>query len=180
MAVGELSTLFSTFGRSPRLKRAELLTWDEARDANVVFVGAPEANSRLGEMAPLEYFKFKSSREDPAFGTGGIMNLHAAPGEPAIYFASGRPYTLDYAVIARLPSLRPDRKILILAGTNTYGCQAAAEFVARADLLQELRRRLNLAGGADLPDFEALIKVTISGGVPIDPRLIAVHVRKSQ
>jgi hypothetical protein len=53
MAVGELSSLFSLRGHSARLKRAELLTWDEARDVNLVFVGAPEANSRLREMAPL-------------------------------------------------------------------------------------------------------------------------------
>ena len=131
MAVAELSNLFSLAGRPPRLKRAELLTWDEANDANVVFVGAPEANSRLGELAPLQHFRFKSSHEEPRFGTGGIVNLHPGAGEESIYFGSGRPYTFDYAVIAMLPNLHPERKVLILAGTNTYGCQAAAGFLTR-------------------------------------------------
>ena len=179
MAVSELSNLFSLFGRSPRLKRAELLTWDEARDANVVFVGAPEANSRLREMAPLQHFAFKSSFEEPQFGKGGLVNLHPAPGEEPIYFGSGRPYSLDYAVIALLPNLRPERKLLILAGTNTYGCQGAAEFLTRPDLLHDLYIRLGVPLRAPLPDFEAIVKVTVNGGVPTQPRLLIARLHKA-
>lgn len=179
MAVGELSHLFSLFGGAPRLKRAELLTWDEARDANVVFVGAPEANSRLREMAPLQHFAFKSSYEEPQFGTGGVVNLHPGPGEKALYLGSGRPFTFDHVVIALLPNSRPERKVLILAGTNTYGCQAAAEFLMRADLIQELRARLGVSARERMPDFEALVKVNVSGGVPVQPQLIAAHLHKS-
>ena len=167
MAVAELSNLFSLSGRSPRLKRAELLTWDEAQDANVVFVGAPEANSRLGELAPLQHFRFKSSKEEPRFGTGGIINVHPRAGEEPIYFGSGQPYTGDYAVLAMLPNLHPERRVVILAGTNTYGCQAAAEFLTRPDRLAELSTRLGVPPGGKLPDFEALLQVSVSGGVPV-------------
>lgn len=180
MAVGELSSLLSLHGRSPQLKRAELLTWDEGRDANVVFVGAPEANSRLREMAPLQHFKFKSSYEQPQFGTGGIVNIHPGPGEQSIYFGSDRPFAFDYAVIALLPNLNPERNVLVLAGTNTYGCQAAAEFVLRPDLLQLLYARLGVPVIGKLPDFEALLKIEISGGVPVQPRLLAVHIHRSR
>lgn len=179
MAVGELSSLFSLGGRSPRLKRAELLTWDEARDANVLFVGAPEANSHLREMPPLQYFKFKSSYEEPHFGTGAILNLHPNPGEQSIYLGSARPYNFDYAVIALLPNLNPERKVLILAGTNTYGCQGAAEFVLHANFLEDLYRGLGVSNGRKLPDFEALLKVAINGGVPVQPSLVAVRIRAS-
>lgn len=178
MAVAELSSLFSVVGRSPRLKRAELLTWDEAQDANVVFVGAPDANSRLRELAPLQYFTFKSAHEEPRFGTGGIVNLHPGPGEESIYFGSGKPYTFDYAVMALLPSLHPERKALILAGTNTYGCQAATEFLTRSDTLGELYARLGVLKGGKLPDFEAVLKVNVSGGVPLRPQVLVVRVHK--
>lgn len=179
MAIGELSSLFSMFGRSPRLKGAELLTWDEARDANVIFVGAPEANSRLREMAPLQYFAFKSSFEEPRFGTGGIVNLHPAQGEETTYFGSSRPFTFDYFVVALLPNLRPGRRVLVLAGTNTYGCQAAAEFLTRADLIQDLSVRLGSPKDRRFPDFEALLKVGISGGVPIQPHILAVRLHQA-
>jgi hypothetical protein len=59
----------------------------------VAFVGAPEANSRLGELAPLQHFRFKSSKEEPRFGTGGIIDVHPQPGEEPIYFGSVLPYT---------------------------------------------------------------------------------------
>jgi hypothetical protein len=176
MAVGELSNLFSMAGHSPRFKRAELLTWDEAKDANVVFVGAPDANSRLRELAPLQSFRFKSGYEEPGFGHGGIINVHPEPGEEAIYFGPpGLPYPFDYAVIALLPSLHSDRKVLILAGTNTYGCQAATEFLSHRETVNELYRRLGASTKSKLPDFEALIKVNISGGVPMRTDVVAVR-----
>ncbi len=178
MAVSELSGLFSLSGRLPRLKRAELLTWDEAQDADLVFVGAPEANSRLRELAPLQHFTFKSSREEPRFGTGGLVNMHPGPGEQPMYFA-GRPYTSDYAVIALLPNLHPEHKVLILAGTNTYGCQAAAEFVTRPEMVNDLYARLGVPKGGRLPDFEALIQVDVNGGVPLRPKLLAVRIHRS-
>ena len=50
------------------------------------------------------------------------------PGEEPIYFGSGQPYTYDYAVMALLPNLHQGRKVLIMAGTNTYGCQGRPDF----------------------------------------------------
>jgi hypothetical protein len=180
MAVGQLSNLFSISGHSARLKRAELLTWDEAKDASVVFVGAPDANSRLRELAPLQYFRFKSGYEEPRYGIGAIMNLHPAAGEQPIYFGpSQRPLTFDYAVVAMLPNLNPDRKVVILAGTNTYGCQAAAEFVTTRGHVEELGRRLGVPKNVKFPDFEALLRVTINGGVPVHTQLVTVKRRQT-
>jgi hypothetical protein len=177
MAVAEVSNLFSLAGRSSRLKRAELLTWDEAKDANVVFVGAPDANSRLRELAPLQHFRFKSGHEEPRVGVGGIINVHPGAGEEAIYFGPSQPYTYDYAIVAMLPNLHPERKVVILAGTNTYGCQAAGEFLTRPDRVAELRGRLGAGKGGKFPDFEALVKVTVSGGVPMKTELVIVRPR---
>ena len=142
---------------------------------NIAFIGAPEANTRLPTSPPFS-ISVQSTYEKPRFGTGGIVNLHPAPGEESIYFGSGRPFTFDYAVMTLLPNLHPGHKVLILAGTNTYGCPAAADFITRPDLLPELYVRLGVPkGGKPLPDFEALIKVAISGGVPIHPQLVVVR-----
>jgi len=172
MAVHELGQMFSRFGRMIRLKRAELLTWDEAQTTNLIFVGSPEANSRLRQLAPLHHFDFKSSRCEPRLGFGGIVNLHPAPGEEPIYYGPGNPYTSDYAVIAMLPGMKPGQRILILAGTNTYGVQAAAEFICRADLIGDLFTRLGAKDANRVPDFEALVEVKVSGGVPVHSRLV--------
>jgi hypothetical protein len=176
MAVHELSNQFAAFGRAVRLKRAELLTWDEAQNTNLIVVGSPDANSRLRQLPPLQQFDFKSLRDEPRQGIGGIVNLHPRPGEEPVYFASGRPYTSDFAILAMLPGLKPGRRILVMAGTNTYGVQALAEFVCRPDLIGELLARLPPSRGS-IPDFEALVEVKISDGVPVHSRLVLVRPR---
>jgi hypothetical protein len=177
MAVGELSSLFSLAGRSARLKRAELLTWDEAKDANVVFVGSPDANVRLRELAPLHYFRFKSAYQEPSFGVGGIINVEPRAGEQPVYLGPEKALTFDYVIIAMLPNVNTDRKVMILAATNTYGCQAAADFVKDASLLRILYSALGVSPGRPIPDFEALIRVGITGGVPLQPQLVTVRTR---
>ncbi len=180
MAVHEIANLFAQFHRSVRLKRAELLTWDEAQKTNLILVGSPESNSRLQQLPPLEYFDFKSSRSEPRLGVGGILNLRPETSEDPVYYASGNPYTSDYAVIALLPGLRPEQRILVLAGTNTYGVQAAAEFICRSDLVGDLLSRLNLNRGERVPDFEALMYVKVSSGVPVSSHLVSARKRHHQ
>ncbi|HUE02481.1 MAG TPA: helix-turn-helix domain-containing protein [Bryobacteraceae bacterium] len=178
MAVHELNSMFARFHRTIRLKRAELLTWDDARTTNLILIGSPESNSRLRQIPPLEYFDFKSSRAEPRLGVGGIVNLHPKPGEESIYYGSGIPFTSDYAVIAMLAGLKPGQRILVLAGTNTYGVQAAAEFICRADLVGGLLSRLSITRGDSIPDFEALMAVKVNGGVPVDSQLVMVRLRQ--
>jgi hypothetical protein len=153
------------------------MTWDDAQNANVIFIGSPESNTPMREIPRLEQFAFKSSRDEPRLGVGGIINLHPQPGEERIYFSSGKPYTSDYAIIAMLPGFKPGHRTLILAGTNTYGVQAGQEFACRADLVADLLSRLHGQGRGGPPDFEALLEVKVSGGVPVHTRLLLVRLR---
>jgi hypothetical protein len=130
-------------------------------------------------MAPLQHFRFKSGYQEPRFGIGGIVNVNPQPGEEAIYYGPAGRLSFDYAVIAMLPNVNPERKVLILAGTNTYGCQGAAEFVTDANRIQDLYARLGVAKGSAPPDFEALLKVNVKGGVPVQPQLVAVRAHKT-
>jgi hypothetical protein len=171
MAVEQIGDLFSHFHRSIRLKRAELLTWDEAQTTNLILVGSPASNSRLRQLPPLQYFGFDVK-------AGGIVNLHPQPGEPSVYYASPLPYTSDYAVIAMLPGLKPGQRMLVLAGTNTYGVQAAAEFICRPDLVSDLLSRIQARSKEPMPDFEALLDVKVSSGVPVHSRLVLVKPRQ--
>jgi hypothetical protein len=80
-----------------------LLAWDEAPNTNPVVVGSPDANSRLRQLPPLQQFDFKSLRDEPRQGMGGIVAQHPRPGKEPVYFASGRPYTSHFASVAMLP-----------------------------------------------------------------------------
>ena len=125
---------------------------------------------------PLAEFRFKPYNTEPRVGYGAVVNLRPAPGEERYYFAStARPIRYDYAIIALVPSTSPSRYALVLAGTTTYGTQAAAEFVCNPARIEELITRLGVPRGGPMPPFEAVLSVQITGGVPTDSYLQAVR-----
>ena len=168
-AVHELTRTLTLLRKPITLRRARLLVWEEAKSRDLIFLGSPSQNSPSEELR-LRHFTFQNIN-----GTIGFTNVHPRSGEPKSYVGSGPPFTLDYAVIAQLPGFDPSRRAMILAGTTTYGTQAAAEFVCREDSVAELLAKLGLHRGASVPSFEALLQVRITGGVALQSQLVAVR-----
>jgi hypothetical protein len=176
--VFEISRLLTMLNQPVRAKHGALLTWDEARDSNLIFVGGPLAQTPLREVPILTEFEFRNRRAGIPGPSGAILNLHPGKGESSIYFGpQTRPFEFDYAVVALRPSVNPSHRTLALAGITEYGTQAAAEFVTREDSVRILLARLNVRPGGVIPMFEALLRTTIRGGVPIESELVAVHTR---
>jgi hypothetical protein len=80
-------------------------------------------------------------------------------------------------VIGLVSGIDPARSVLILAGTTTFGTQAAAEYVCRQDSLEQLLHVLGISRAADLKPFEALLRVKVAHGVPVMTDLVAVRKR---
>ena len=163
-ATFELTRLFDNFRRPFEVRSGALLSWGEASSDNLIFIGRPEQNPALHEIPRLREFYFK-------YGLG-IVNAHPAPGERATYAANKRPYTIDHAVVALVPGAQPGRHCLILAGTTTYGSQAAASFVTSGPHIEELLRKLGVKPSDPMPTFEALIQVQIRNEVPVWSKLL--------
>jgi hypothetical protein len=179
MAVHELDRLFLELDHPLRIKRSRLLTWDDAKATNLIFVGSPSENLPLRDMPGSQEFAFRRVSEGPRKGDLALMNLHPRPGDALEYLNSpGTPVTDDYALISSEAGLGAGRRAMVLAGITTLGTQAAVEFVCRANRVGELLSRLGVTNGADTPAFEAVLKVRISGGVPVESEIITVHVRK--
>jgi hypothetical protein len=70
----------------------------------------------------------------------------------------------------------PERFTMILAGTTTFGTQGAVEFVCRPDSVEKLLHEIPGSKTAMKP-FEALVRVKIARGVPLDTELVAVRPR---
>jgi hypothetical protein len=176
MALQHLTRLFERLRLPLRAKRSGLMAWDEARNRSFIFVGAAEVNKPQMELPKLEQFSFKSTSEEPHSGRGAVVNLQPRTGEQQYYLNSGPPYTHDYAVIALLPGLEAGRRALILAGRTTYGTQGAVEFLLDEKSVADLLGRLGAERSA-LPFFEALVRVKVSGGVPVQPELVILRKR---
>jgi hypothetical protein len=88
---------------------------------------------------------------------------------------SGRPLTEDYATITLTKGLTVGEHLLILAGTTTLGTQAAVEFVCHDDSLQRLLRTLNVVDNGEVKPFEALLRVKVTRGVPVETQLVSIR-----
>jgi len=174
--VFEISRLLTMLHQPLRAKHGSLLTWDEARDRNLIFVGGPLAQTPLQDVPIFTDFEFRNRRAGIPGPSGAIVNLHPRKGEAPFYFGpQTRPFEFDYAVIALRRSVNPGHQTLALAGITEYGTEAAAEFVTREETARILLARLNVKPNGNIPMFEALLRTTIRGGVPIESELLSVH-----
>jgi hypothetical protein len=169
-SVYELTRLFDTHQAGFVLKRSLLVTWDEAKLRNLIFVGSPAENPSLNVLPSMADFTMMTTT-----GFSGFVNRHPLPGEPAVYLRPEHPLTKDYAVIALMPGVESGKRTLIFSGLTTLGTQAAVEFGCRKDSVAELLKAVSTAKGEARP-FEALLEVTLQGGVPLQSKLISVRV----
>jgi hypothetical protein len=179
MAVHDLDQVFAGLQREIHIKRGRLLTWDDAKTSDLIFIGSPSENLSLRELPRKPDFVFTRKPSAPRKGDLMISNLHPAASEQATFLASEPPITEDYALVALTSGLNASRRVLILAGITTFGTQAAVEFVCRAQRLDELMAAISKVDSSarrGVPPFEALLRVQVSGGVPVQADLVSLHV----
>jgi hypothetical protein len=179
MGVFEITRVLATFQKQVRPKRSALFTWDAANDNNLIFVGGPLARTPLRDTPVLHEFEFRNRTRGIPGPSGAVVNLHPLAGEAEMYYGpTTLPFQFDYAVVALRPSANPGHRTLVLAGITEFGTQAAAEFVTHEQYLGELLSKLHVQRGAPIPLFEALLRTTITGGVPTQMELVLVHPSK--
>ncbi|HST12281.1 MAG TPA: hypothetical protein VLL05_18040, partial [Terriglobales bacterium] len=140
--------------------------------------GSPSENLSLGEIPSTTEFVFQRVTAGPRKGDLAIVNVHPQAGEAKPFMASPTsPLVEDYAVVGLVPGLLPERTVLILAGTTTFGTQAAAEYVSRLSSIEELLTKLTGSKTGDLKPFEAVIHIKVARGVPVEAELVAVRKR---
>jgi hypothetical protein len=175
MAVHEIDRVFASLQHTVHIKRGRLLTWDDAKTSDLIFVGSPSENLSLRELPGTQDFVFRRKPNAPREGDLMIANLHPGASEQPFYLTA-EPLTEDYALLAMTSGLNPSRRVLILAGITTLGTQAAVEFVCRPGRLEELITKLGPSARLRIPSFEGLLRVKVSGGVPVQSDLLSLHV----
>ena len=178
LAIHALDDAFGALGRTILVKRGSLFTLDDVKDNNLIFVGSPSENLSLLDIPNMEEFVFQRVASGKRQGDLSIVNKHPKPGEANAYLASpsDAPLTEDYAVIGMVPGIGSGRYVMILAGTTTFGTQGAVEFVCRQDSVEKLLHEIPDSAGLTKP-FEALVRVKIARGVPVESELVSVRAR---
>jgi hypothetical protein len=179
LAIHALDDAFGTLGRRIRVKRGSLFSLDDVTNNNLIFIGSPSENLPLLDIPGTQEFVFQRVTSGPRQGDLSLVIKHPKPGEVGAYLASpsSSPLTEDYAVVGLVPGKEAGRYVMILAGTTTFGTQGAVEFVCRPESVEKLLHDLPGANGGAIKPFEALVRLKIARGVPVEGELVEVRAR---
>ena len=130
-----------------------------------------------GRVPRNKGLRYPADPAGPRRGDLAILNVHPRPGE-AVHFV-GSPSNInlseDYSVVALVRGVNPAKSVLILAGTTTIGTQAAVEYVCQQNSLEDLLPRLQVSGTGELKPFEAVLRVKVTRGVPVESNIVALR-----
>lgn len=155
-----------------RLTNSSVVSWDEIRDDNVIFIGAPKFNLQIDDL-PVQ----QELLADPG---GDILNARPHPGEPA-YFEDSIDQNHNgtaYALITKMPGLHGEGLILVLAGQGIAGTLAATQYVTSPAYAAELIAHLAMPDGQIPPYYQVVIRTKFKHNVPLELSYVLHHVLK--
>ena len=178
LGIHELDRMFSLLHKQLRVKRGWLLSLDDMTESDMIFAGSPSENLSLRDIPSTREFVFQLLPDGLRKGDLEVVNAHPAAGEAAQFMASpSPPITEDYAVIGVFPGRLSGIWVITLAGLTTLGTQAAVEYVCHEETVRSLLARAGVSSSGLVNPFEAVVKVKVSRGVPVNSELIALHRR---
>ena len=181
LAIHNLDLVFASLHQSIRVKRGSLFSLDDAKNNDLIFIGSPSENLTLREIPNTREFIFARVPSGPRAGNLEIVSTNPQPGEQKEFLPTPPliPVVEDFAVVALVRGISPEHSELILAGNSTLGTQAAVEFVTKENYLSALLQRLGVSDPSQLKPFEAVIRVRVAKGVPVESEIVALRKLKS-
>jgi len=173
MSIHRLDATFHQLNSSSRVRPGSLLTVEDLRDTNLIFVGAPIENLMVSKMITLTDFEFQPLVTGPRTGQVEIVNRVPRSGEPPVFLATSKPsepLTDDYALVARV-ALDQDHLALVAAGTTTIGTEAAIDFLCDPASLKILERMGLFSARQDT--YQLILHVRVTDSVPIHTEIVA-------
>lgn len=135
------------------IRYARDLRMDDLRSGNAILIGSDESNPWIELFRPQLHFSFRLDADPDK--PSGFANIYPRPGEATLYTTKGQEEK-TYGVIAYLPNLSNSGHVLIVAGLNTAGTQAAAAFLLDPASMMPILKRARTAHG-DLQPFELMV-----------------------
>ncbi|MGA2249955.1 hypothetical protein [Terracidiphilus sp.] len=125
----------------------------DLRAGNVILIGSDEANPWIELFRPQLHFRFRFDPDPDK--PSGFVNLYPRPGEATLYSTKGQEEQ-TYGIIAYLPNLTKTGHVLIVAGLNAAGTEAAATFLLDPASMMSTLQRARTTDGT-LQPFELLV-----------------------
>lgn len=154
------------------LRFARELHMDDLKRGNVVLIGSTYSNPWAEVFQRNLNFQFDYR---PDLNDSWILNQTPKPGEAKSYENNwDGPSHQTYAVIAFLPNLNSNGRVLLIQGLDMAGTQAAAELLFHESAIGPILSQAALPSGV-LRSFEVLLQTTSIGSNAPSARIIATR-----
>jgi len=168
VALQRLTAFFGGAGGTLIALPAHRATWEDIRDGNVIFLGAPRMIPFIERLPVQQDFEWDADHN--------VVNRNPGPGEQEKYVTPSHWEELSYAVVACFPGLRPNRQILLLTAHSAPGTLAAVEHLTRPDSVRQLIQRLGTGDPIRTAHFQMLLRVVVDEGNPVKTEYVTHHV----
>ncbi len=166
-----IAQLLSTRKHELLLTPGNILSWQQIKDDDVVFLGPPKFNRQLQTAALTR---------DIIIEPDGLRNLKPRPGEPAFlpdHIVAGKPSEGEtHALISRTPGPSGKGEMLVIAGNASPDTFAAADWLTDPGRARELVRRLRSPKGEMPRYFQVVLTVSFKQGIPVQSSYLFHHV----
>jgi len=172
MSYAELTAPFSKPLESHMARNIQLR--DIKSDDDFIFIGSPRSNPWSELFADELDFYFV--RENSA-SAEIILNRRPQSGEPTRYVpsAAGWETGQGFAILAFAGNPGQSGHVLLVAGTNAEGTEAAAKLAVNLDLLSSTLVKYGIDPQGPLCHFEVLLNVRSMAGSPQQFEIITCH-----
>jgi len=151
---------------------------DLKTDANFIILGSPRSNPWSGLFSDQLDFKFAIDNESRR---EIIVNVHPKPEEQKTYVptAPGWATGQSFAIVAFLQNPDSSGRVLLLAGANGEGTEAAGKLVTEPSRLSHALDQCGLGHARTPVNFELLLRLNTMAGSSSHVDVIACHLLRS-
>ncbi len=169
VAIAHVSGFLKEHGGGYEIKEDNEANMTDLRSRPMILIGATNNAWTMRLLDPLRY-RFTAGPKSQIQDTKN-------PGNTDWLIDFSKPFpsiTTDYAILARFHDTTTDGPVLVIAGIGPYGTEAASEFAASPQYLQENIKKLPT--GWENGNLEMVIKTDVIDGKAGPPTLVTATV----
>jgi hypothetical protein len=170
-----ISRLAGPGSARPKLNTARSMQLSSFKtDDDFVILGSPRSNPWGALFEDQLDFQFV---RDPELSVEVIRNKRVQPGELPRYVPTARGWGTghSFATVALVGNPNQAGRVLLVAGTNAEGTEAAGQFVANSAQLAPTLRAHGIDPGGPPCHFQILLQVRTMAGSPSTLEVVACH-----
>lgn len=174
--VAKVAALAQTNSKSIDVRAARSIQLTDLKsDDNFIFLGSPRSDPWFSLFSDQLDFRFEF---DKSSQSEFIRNFHPRPNEQPQYVPTAPGWATgdSYSIIALVKNPDQSGQVLLLAGANAEGTEAAGKLVTDLPRLSNELRRCGIAPSGPPRHFEILLHLSTMAGTPSNIDMVACHI----